>query len=231
MNANTIANALALNNPANAPAVLSVFALSSTVQTFQYAAPTNEGDNPSTFLNVVLDVPNSPSQSYSSAGVASGGAQSAASLSGIDQPNEVWSADGRPFLIRAFGKVAPITASGVFRIVLMLGDGVTKDLAAAASQIALAPAATTATLSAANPFDSNFNLEAECIWDSTSQQLNGFITGTLAGTLVALTAFQVNNVTESPLKFTLGASLTLQNSNAVTAPATVTLTEFTAERL
>lgn len=236
MNANTVSNALAANNPANAPVVQSVYALSSVVQTFSYNPSTlaDGGNLLDVNLPVVLDIPNSPSQSYTSAGVASGvggGNSNAGSLSGLPQPNEVWSADGRPFLIRVNGKVAPITGSGVLHVVLMLGDGVTGDLPAAAKQVPLASAATFATLSASNPFDTNFNLEAECMWDSTSSQLNGYITGTIAGTLIALTAFQVSNVLESPLRFTLGASLSLQNSNAVTAPATITLVDFSAERL
>lgn len=232
MNSDTFANALQNpGNPTNAPVVLSVWALSSVQELFM---------TPTGYLNaqvpVVLNVPNSPSSTYNSSNVASGtgaGNSPASSITGIPGPLEEWSADGNPFGITVCGKIAPITASGVFQLWLQAGNGIANNNPGLPGNPANLPLFhTSVTLSASNPFQTNFYLSFECIWDSTSNVLNGtMVNGQISSTNVAQASFQQANCQMSPLSFCLGASLSLQNSNAVTAPATITLREFSAFRI
>ena len=230
MNSDTVVNALQARG--NAPLVQSVWALSSVEQLF---------NTPTGYLGaqvpLVLSVPNQSTLSYNTSGVASGsgaGDGSGNSLAGIAGLVQEWTADGRPFGITIVGKVAPITVSGVLQLWLQAGNGVAggnPGLPGNPTNIVLYHI--NETLSASNPFDTNFTLSFEMLWDSTSNVLNGqLVSGQIANNLLAqaVTA-QITNCQMAPLQFTLGASLSLQNSNAVTPPATITLNEFSAYRI
>jgi len=165
---------------------------------------------------LVLSVPNDPN-----AGIKVG-----APLSGVAEEG-MWWADGKSFLVRAAGTVAPITASGVLRLVLSVGTGVAgvQGIPGAVSDIVLA--SVSATLPASNPYDSNWYLEAKCMWDSTSNTLNGYLCGQIAGTLIDLVAFKQANLQISPLPFLLGTDLSLQAG--VSINPVITLTDFSAD--
>jgi hypothetical protein len=186
---------------------------------------------------VVLDVPNSSSSTYSTgANLPSGtgsGNSPIANLAGTPGLLEEWSADGRPFGITVCGKIAPITLSGVFQLWLQAGNGIASNNPGLPGNPAQLPLYhTSVTLSASNPFLTNFYLSFECIWDSVSNVLNGTLTnGQISSTNLAQSTFTQPNCQMSPLSFCLGASLSLQASNAVTGPATITLTEFSAFRI
>ena len=232
MNSDTIVNALQNpGNPTNAPIVQSVWALSTEQQLFT---------TPTGYLGaqvpVVLSVPNSPSSSYSSAGVASGvgaGNSNSGSLAGVPGLLEDWSADGHPFGITVCGKVAPITVSGVLQLWLEAGNGIASNnpgLPGNPAQLPLFHASV--TLGSTIPYDTNFYLSFELMWDSVSNTLNGsLVNGNVSSTNVAQGSFTQANCQMSPLSFCLGAALSLQNSNAVTPPATITLVEFSAFRI
>lgn len=208
MNANTIANALQAIKGGGA---------------LQLALPAQSDGKLVYFgsnnLPLVLNVPNDPN-----AGIKVG-----ASLSGIGEEG-LWYADGKPFVIRVAGTVTPITASGVLRLVLSLGNGVADPsgkIPGGVSDIVLL--STSATLPASSPYGSNFYLEARCIWDSTSSMLNGHTSGQISATLVDLAAISQVNVKASPLPFLIGCSLSLQESSGV--QPVVQLTDFSAEML
>ena len=226
MNQNTIVDALKMAGvPLNAPVVLTnpgganpwLFTVSPT------------GDNPSTLLPVVLNVPNTSALTYGSAGT-SGSAQAplaSGPFSGTGSPIEEWYADGNPFLLRAAGKIVPNAFSKSVKFYLYSGNG---QLSTAPGyqpdvQIGIATATTPASISAYT----NYYLEGRCIWDSQSLQLNGVFSGMVAGTIINGVAFTVNNLSANvPLAFVLGVNLP---SSANNTPDQVTLEEFSAEML
>ena len=128
--------------------------------------------------------------------------------SGLKFPN--FSPDGRPFKIRVAGKV---TGGEKYQIDIVQGTGLTGVVA-------------TTGLSTNGQANDNWFLEAECMWDSTSQFLRGFYYG-YAG---ALAVAQVT----LPSSITVTAASSLQFNCAVTIPtananAQITLTEFAAD--
>ena len=206
MNANTIANALQ-SVKGGGSLVMALPAQSNGKLTYF-----NQNNLP-----VVLTVPNDPN-----AGIKVG-----APLSGVAEEG-MWWADGKPFLVRAAGTVSPITASGVLRIVLSVGNGTadpTGKIPGGVSDVVLISAS--ATLPATAVFESNWLLEASCLWDSASMTLNGVVSGNIGGTLLDLATIQLKNLAASPLPFLLGASLSLQESSGV--QPTVTLVDFSAD--
>jgi hypothetical protein len=225
MNQNTVVDALKMAGvPLNTPVLLTnpggVLWLFTT-------SPT--GDNPGTLLPVVLNVPNTSALTYGSAGT-SGSAQAplaSGPFSGTGSPVEEWYADGNPFLIRAAGTVRPNAFSKTFKLVLFSGNG---QLSTATGyqpdvQIGSATATTPASVSAF----SNWYLEARCVWDSYSLQLNGVFSGMVCGTIINGVAFTVNNLSANvPLAFVLGCNLP---SGANAQNDIVSLEEFSAEML
>lgn len=226
MNSDTIVNALARNNPPNAPAVL----VNATAQTlFQYAPTAFENDNPGTLLPLVLDVPSQPSQVFSASGTSGSGAgvYGGASQSGLPTVMEEWTADGRAFIVRAFGKVSPLQVSKTLTLDLYWGNGISLANGGFGG-ISLINAAQ--ALSATNPFASNWYLESRVLWDSTSTRLNAYTTGQINGVSLGPVAISITNVPGGQVQFTCGASLN-DSGAGQSNTFTITLVEFAAERL
>lgn len=244
MNADTIANALLLNNPSNAPSVINT-PLNNAQVLFQYAPSTlTTGDNPGTLLPVVLSVPTQLASFGTGSGAAGsgaggftpgvggGGGNNLGSFANEYGVNEEWAADGHPFIIHIVGRVSPITSGGNLRLTLHAGNGIASanpTLPGNPSNLALYTAQ--AALPSSNPFNANFYLEIRCLWESSSNTLNYFAQGQINGTVLAQTAgAQVNWTGPNPLQFCLGASLSGQGTGQSVVP-TVTLLEFSGERV
>lgn len=227
MNSDTIVNALAGINPPNAPVVLSN---PTAITLFEYAPSAFVGDNPGTLLPVVLNVPSQPSQVFSAAGTSGSGAgvYGGASLAGGAATMEEWTADSRAFIIRAFGKVSPLQVSKTLTLDLYWGNGIGLTNGGF-GQVSLINAAQ--ALSATNPFASNWYLESRVLWDSTSTRLNAYTTGQINGTSLGPVAVTIPNVPAGQVQFTCGASLNDSGANQGGNVFTITLVEFSAERL
>jgi hypothetical protein len=158
------------------------------------------------------------------------GSRAGIALSG----REEWYADGRPFIVRAHGLVAPLTFSKTFRIYLFVGNGVNP--ASAGGQQDYELGLLSATLPASTTAYSNWYLEAKCLWDSASLQLNGQVSGQIGGSVISATGFSINNPTSwvaqqaagsyNPLSFVLGVNLA---STAGPNNDVVTLNELYAD--
>lgn len=142
-----------------------------------------------------------------------------------------WFADGRPFRVNAFGKIGPLQASKTYTIVLYYGNGL-----AVADQGGTGTtniAAISGAVNAAVPFDTNWNLDVTCLWDSSSNSLNcvleatSFVNKTVAA---ASTLVQVPNVAPGALQFVIGAYAT-DSGAGQSVPFTIQLNEFNAEIL
>lgn len=225
MNVNTIASALAKNNPKNAPAVLSN---PSTLTLFQYAPSAFDNDNPGTLLPLDLVIPSQPSQVFSASGTSGSGAglSSGASFSGVPIPAlEEWTCDGRSFVVRVSGLVSPLQVSKTLTLDLYWGNGISL---ANGGFGGTSVYNLTATLPSANPFASNFNIETICMWDSVSNTLNTYTYGNIAGTLVSGQVQKIINVAPGQMSFVCGASL---NDSGVGQTATfkIQLNDFSAD--
>lgn len=121
-----------------------------------------------------------------------------------------FSPDGRPFLVRVAGKV---TGGQKYQIDIVQGSGLSSVLASTG----LATNGLTAD---------NFLMEAECMWDSVSQNLRCFYYGFVGNQSVnqagVISSIQVSSVTS--LQFNCALTIPTANANAQ-----VTLTEFSAE--
>lgn len=121
-----------------------------------------------------------------------------------------FSPDGRPFILRAAGKVL---GGEKYQIDLVQGTGLTSVLASTG----LATNGLTAD---------NFLLEAECMWDSQSQNLRCFYYGFVGNTSVnqagVISSIQV--AAASSLQFNCALTIATANANAQ-----VQLTEFSGE--
>lgn len=158
MNSNTVANALAENNPSGAPATL--------------VNPTGASE----FINpngtpLILNVP-----SVASNGVLVG-PQDGGPLS-----DGLWYADGKPFHVRVSGLIQPAQVSQTFTLVLMLVKGQT-----AADQIGVSLATWSQALDATSVY-TNFSIELDLLWDSQSQRLNGTYEGAIDGVVISRAA-------------------------------------------
>lgn len=154
---------------------------------------------------------------------------------GATSDSQLWYADKAMFRVRVVGHVQPNSFSKTLKLYLFSGNGnITGAPGTSVTdlQIGFASATLPATVSAY----SNFFLEALCLWDSLSLQLNGIFQGQIGGTAIAATAFSVNNPSSyrsqdaagafNPLQFVVGANL---SSSASAQPDLVVLDEFTAE--
>lgn len=120
------------------------------------------------------------------------------------------SADGRPFRLRAMGKVS---GGEQYQIDLVSGLGLT-------------PVVCSTGLSANGLAADSWGLEADLFWDSTSQLLRGYFEGWAGGLTIAQAAVQakISVANLNLLQFTV--ALTIATANA---SASVTLTEFSAD--
>jgi hypothetical protein len=208
------------------------------VPTDQNVTLTNPGGNSPTLFTlpasnvanagapVVLEVPSVAANGVTN-GLLSGNALSA--------PNNPWYADGNVFIIRAVGRVQPNATGKTLKLYLFAGNGLSQTASAGAIQdfeIGLLSAVVTPTGGAF----SNWEVEAKCLWDSQSLQLQGTFEGRIAGTFVGPTAFAVYNPSAwaaqqaagayNNLPFVLGANIA---STANPSNDLVILEEFTAD--
>ena len=95
--------------------------------------------------------------------------------------------DGRPFRVRVSGKCVAGSSSNTITVSIV--QNTTAVLAAGNTVASMAVGG--AALAAGNY---NFNLEALCLWDSTSQKLVGVPGGEVAGTVVTNTATTATGV-------------------------------------
>jgi hypothetical protein len=177
---------------------------------------------------VALSVPVVQGEGPQSAERLSGGAQ------GTDQ---VWYADRAMFLVRAVGRVLPATFAKTLKIYLFVGNGVNPASAGGQQDYELGLLSATLPASSTKAADSNWFLEAKCLWDSSSLVLNGTLSGMIGGTAIAVTGFSVVNPTSwaaqqapgsyNPLAFVVGANIT----STAGIDDQVILDELTAEEL
>lgn len=128
--------------------------------------------------------------------------------------------DARPFRVRLAGKY--VSAAGTATVAIYQGNAAAQLVAANL----LVSAAGTAAVS------SNFWLEAELIWDSVSQRLNGTIQGSVdkvfvTPAILAATGNQITGVTNQNL-LQFMAAVTFSSANAGNS---VQLSEFSVERV
>lgn len=120
------------------------------------------------------------------------------------------SADGRPFILRAGGKVL---GGEKYQIDIVQGTGLT-------------PIVATTGLATNGLAADNFLLEAECMWDSQSQNLRciyyGFVGNQAVNQAGVVSSIQVASLAN--LQFNV--ALTIPTANAT---ASVQLTEFSGE--
>lgn len=123
-----------------------------------------------------------------------------------------FSPDGRPFLVRVAGKV---TGGEKYQIDIVQGTGLT-------------PVAASTGLATNGLTADNFFLEAECMWDSTSQLLRCLYYG-FTGQQAVNQAQVISSITVSTVaSLQFNCALTIPTANA---NAQITLTEFSAEIL
>ena len=160
-------------------------------------------------------------------------------LNGVALPGkQEWYADGRSFLVRAVGQVAPNVYSKTLKLFLFVGNGLNSGVAGQEPDQLLLQTSTTLPAQATNSAYSNWYLEAKCLWDSASLTLNGVASGMVAGIAISASAFSIVNPTQwvaqqaagsyKPISFVIGANL---NSSANPSADVVQLNEFTAEAL
>ena len=174
---------------------------------------------------IVLSVPAVQGQAVET-GRQSGGAQS---------DSQLWYADKNSFLVRVVGRVQPNAFSKTLKLYLFTGNGITAGVNLVPDlQIGFA----SATLPAASSAFSNFYLEARCLWDSNSLQLNGVFSGMIGGVAIAPVGFSVNNPSAYAAQQAAGSYNPLQFIVAANIPSTVNpsndvvyLDEFSAELL
>jgi hypothetical protein len=175
---------------------------------------------------VALSVPVVQGEGPQAAELLSGGAQST---------DQIWYADRAVFRVRAVGRVLPNAFSKTLKLYLFAGNGITAGTGLVPDlQLGFA----SATLPASSSAYSNWWIYADCLWDSSSLQLNGTFEGQIAGTVIAKTGFSVNNPSAwaaqqapgsyNPLSFVVGVNLA---SSANANPDQVTLDEFTADEV
>lgn len=219
MNANTILNALINNSPANAPSVLTNPG-GNNPWLFTYNPVGSQGGIP-----VVAEVPTTANNAIDIgylSGTATGGNKGQ------------WYCDGRGFIVRAMGTVAPNAFGKTLKLYFFAGNGLQNSAGAVADQL-LAQFSTTLPSSGSSAF-SNWTLKAECTWDSASLVLTGVVSGQIAGQSISSVTFSVYNpslFTQQqaagsylPIPFVLGANL---NSTTNSQADTVTLNEFTVD--
>ena len=155
-----------------------------------------------------------------------------ASLAGISLPaKQLWYADGRPFRINAFGLIKPLQASKTYTINLYYGNGLAVSNPGGTGTTIVAALA--GAVNAAVPFDTNWNLDVTCQWDSASQTLNcvleatSYVNKTVA---TASTLVQIANVAPGALQFVIGA-YSNDSGAGQAVPFQIQLTEFSAELL
>lgn len=203
----------------------------SALTLFQYAPSTlGVGDNPGTLLPAVLDIPSQPSQVYSATGTSGSGAglTPTSSQSGVALPGiEEWTCDGRPFIVRVNGTVQPLQTSRTFTLDLYWGNGIAVANAGGIGGISVYNL--TATLPSANPFESNFNIETICMWDSGSNTLNTYTYGNICGTLVSGQVLKITNVAPGQVQFVCGAFLNDTAAGQGTNTFNITLKDFSAD--
>lgn len=131
--------------------------------------------------------------------------------------------DGRPFTIRVAGK-AVVGAAGNFTVTFKLGNSATS-----ANNTAITGAAAVAAISGASSI--NFWFEIECIWDSVSTSLTGYVSGVVGGTLKAPTVITPLTVALPSAALTPSfqfiPSFTFSVANAANS---VTVTELAVDR-
>jgi hypothetical protein len=223
MNSNTIVDALRnAGVPTETPLTLSNPGGNSP---WLFTLPANwasNGGNP-----VVLEVPN-----------IQGEAVDISQLSGLNDANGLWYADGNMFIVRAVGRVAPNTFGKTLKLYLFAGNGLASPSAGALADFQIGFGSATLPLQASNDANSNWYLEAKCLWDLPSLTLNGVFSGQIGNTLISSTAFSVYNPSayaaqQAPgsynaLPFVVGANL---SSTAAGTADTVQLLEFVADLL
>lgn len=160
------------------------------------------------------------------------------SLAGGADPNGLWYADGNAFIVRAIGRVAPSVFNKTLQLNMYAGNGLQSPAAGALRDIQIGSISVTLPAQASNDANSNFIMEAKCLWDSQSLTLNGSFFAQIAGTLTGPTAFSVYNPSAwaaqqaagsyAPLPFVVGASI---SSSVAGAADSVQLLEFVADRL
>ena len=159
-------------------------------------------------------------------------------LAGTGDPNGLWYADGNMFYIRAIGRIAPSAFAKTLKLYLFAGNGLQTPNAGALQDNQIAYLSATLPLQASNDANTNWWLEARCLWDLQSLTLNGQAYGQIGSTLLSPTGFSVYNPSAwaaqqaagayNPLPFVVGANV---NSTAATLPDSVQLLEFVADRL
>jgi hypothetical protein len=201
MNVNTVVNAL--KGSGGGPLVLS----NPTLLTL-FGAP------------AVLSVPSTAAQ----------GAENGASLSGDALPaKEEWYADARPFRIHACGTIQPLQASKLYSVYLYYGNGlaVTNAGGTGTTQIATVSGA----VNAAVPFDTNWELDTICLWDSTSLVLNASVDvnrSFLNATQASAKLTQVANVAAGALQFVIGG-ISNDSGAGQAVPFQIQLVDFSCE--
>lgn len=221
LNANTVVDALRLAGvPLNTPATL-VNPGGANPWLFSFPAG---GILTSPAVPVVAEVPNSAAQSFSATGT-SGSGGSSQSFAVFPPPIENWVADGKGFIVRAAGKIQPNSFGKTIKFYWFVGNGLLSTAPGYEPdvQIALVSQVLPASVSAYT----NYQMKAECIWDSQSLQLTGVVTGQVAGTAFSSVSFVVNNISANvPIPFVLGANLA---SSANANPDLVLLTDWTVD--
>jgi hypothetical protein len=161
-------------------------------------------------------------------------------LAGTADPNGLFYADGNMFIVRAIGRVAPATFAKTLKLYLFAGNGLDAAGGAGGSlgekQIGFASA--TLPLQASNDANTNFWMEAKCLWDLQSLTLNGVFTAQIGTNVTTATGFSIYNPSAwaaqqapgsyNPLPFVVGANV---NSTASGVADSVQLLEFVADRL
>ena len=179
-------------------------------------------------MPVVLEVPNTQGNAIN---VPS-------SLSGIADSNGLWYADGNMFIIRAIGRVAPNTFAKTLKLYLFAGNGLQTPNAGALQDNQIGFGSVTLPAQSTGDANTNWYLEAKCLWDLPSLTLNGVFSGQCGSTLFSATAFSIYNPSAyaaqqaagsyASIPFVVGANL---SSTAAPVPDTVQLLEFVADKL
>ena len=160
-------------------------------------------------------------------------------LNGAPLPGkQEWYADGRSFLVRAIGTIQPAGGSKTIKFYLFVGNGLGSGVTGSQADVMLGETSSTLPAFTTGGAYSNYYLEAKCLWDSASLQLNGVLSGMVGGVAIAASAFSVPNPTAwvaqqaagsyNPLSFVLGVNI---GSSLGSANDVVQLVEFTAELL
>lgn len=198
------------------------------------------GNNPWLFVNpasavanagapCVLEIPTTAAN-----GITTGGPLSGVSLS---QPNNPWYADGNIFIVRALGRVQPNAFGKTLKIYLFAGNGLATPAPGALADFPVGFGSATLPAAGQPAAFTNWYVEAKCLWDSNSLNLNGTFSGFIGGTAIAATAFTVYNPSAwaaqqaagayNNLPFVIGANLGASTANPQND--VLTLEEFTAD--